>query len=143
MNYGITLTPEFQTYQAGNIDGFRMRVTASDGLNMPNEVFRYRAIPLQPNSLNDEEEEVESEQWGVFDGVCSPADLEEFPINEPYTTADPPWFRLAYVDLVFRSRHELEEAYRTLVDEVSALRDTIKLMEDLSEEDEVRIGDAA
>lgn len=129
--HGITLTPAFQVYHDDNTDGFRMTVTVTDGLRMDAEVFRFRSLPVQPG---------QEDSIGVFDGVCSPADLEEFPIDEPLENADPPWFRKAVLDLVFRSRAEVDAAWDTIRNEIAALVETLDIMDNLEDEEEVRLG---
>lgn len=120
---GVLLTPKFQTHFVPNqIDGFRITVQLSQARLMPAKLFRYREIPIQPG---------QTARHGVFDGVCSPADLEEFPEDAPQTNADPPWYRRDSVDLVFRSRVEADEALGSIQADITILIDSLNAMDHL------------
>lgn len=134
MAHGVRLTPYVQTVMVGVVEGFRLLVTAADGNNMSEAVFRYRAIPIQPS---------QAERSGHFDGVCSPADLAEYPLDEPHADADPPWFRSATADLVFRSRYDLEQAWADIQEDVQGLVSALDLMDSLALGTEAIIGTLA
>lgn len=109
----IKLTPSFQRDHVPNVhDAFRIVVVASDAHLMPDEIFAFRQIPLQPGTAETSE---------VFDHVCSPVDLEEYPIGAPLTNAVPPWFRTDTVDLVYRTREQAMEALQLIVQDVISL----------------------
>src|SRR5690349_20353460 len=111
--HGITVTPFFQRdYVPGSHDGFRIRIEASGAVEMPDEIFAYRALPMQPG---------QSAQVGYFDHVCSSADLADYPVAEPRANASPPWYRLAYLDLVLPSRADALELLSDVRHEVQAL----------------------
>lgn len=132
--HGVQLTAEFQTYyQVNVIDGFRIRITATAAQDMVTKIFRYRNIPVQPG---------QAAAVGVFDGICSPADIEEFPENAPYDNADPPWYRLDTVDLVFRTREEAEDAWASIQIDVQGLVDSLDAMAILEALEPVWIGDS-
>lgn len=98
---------------------------------MSEAVFRYRALPVIPG---------QAARTGAFDGVCSPADLAEFPEEEPFANADPPWFRLNYVDLVFRSHGQALEARDAILGELRQLVYTLDEMDDMEVAQETWIG---
>lgn len=127
----IKLTPYVQRYDNATLDGFRLKIYASDAVGMSEKVFRYLERPLRPG---------QSDRVAVFDGVCSPADLEEMPEDASRLNEEPAWLRLDVVDLVFRSRHDLAAAKTDIVDAVAALVDTLNLMDDLVEAPPVWIG---
>lgn len=101
MGRHITLTPEVSPYTDESQSTVRLRITATSGFGMPNEVFAYLERPLIAGAQATE---------GVFSHVCSPVDLEDFPINAPAANALPPWYRADRVDLLFRSRSQAEAA---------------------------------
>lgn len=129
---GVLLLPAFQKHYVPNqIDGFRMTITASQPRDMPSKIFRYREIPIQPG---------QAARLGHFAGVCSPADLEEYPEDAPHTNADPPMYRLAAVDMVFRSRAEAEAAWADIQSEVEILVATLNTMDVLEAAAPVWVG---
>lgn len=109
----VKLTPELQgTFVANVHDCFRVRLTASDAHEMPVAIFAYRLIPLQPGQAT---------QVAIFDHVCSPVDLQEYPIAAPRAVDAIPWFRLEYVDLEERTRAAALETLDVVVADVAAL----------------------
>jgi hypothetical protein len=128
----IKLTREVTAYVAGTIQGTRIKITAAAACgDMPTKIFRYREVPLNPN---------ESTKVGAFDGVCSPADLEDMPEDTPTVNSDPSWFRLDYVDLVLRSRAEVEDLWASLYEEVGELKVTLDLLDTFETGSEFWIG---
>jgi len=118
-------------YKSNSIHGFRFKVEAYGANLMPNKIFRYTREALNAR---------EGAYRLAFDGVCSPADLEEFPENEPLVNVYPEFCRLDYVDLVFRSQSLAEEAWTLLVEEVAALLNTLKKMDNLTPQTELKLG---
>lgn len=127
---GVTLRKaSVSRYTTSKVDGFRFRVEAVDPVDMPADIFLYLRRPLDPATGADADE---------FSNVCSPADLEEYPVGSP--TGTPPFFRAAEVDLVFRSQSQAEEAWESIRAEVAVLVDTLNLMDGLENAEEIRIG---
>lgn len=98
---------------------------------MPNTIFRY-----QREALNARDGTYRL----VFDGVCSPPDIEEFAEIEPTVGVYPEFCRLDYVDLVFRSQSVAEEAWRLLVEEVASLIETLNKMDIVKPEESLKLG---
>ena len=122
MRFDITLRTEFSfpvpDSQSG---GFRVRITASNPVGLADAaIFAYVAQPVVPG---------EAERVGMFDHICTPADLEEYPINAPYDDAVPPWFRTTVVDLVFRSRAECLETRDDIYGRVGLLLEALAKQE--------------
>ena len=113
------------------ISGFRFKVVAYGGNDMPNTIFRY-----QREALNARDGTYRL----VFDGVCSPPDIEEFAEIEPTVGVYPEFCRLEYVDLVFRSQAVAEEAWRLLVEEVASLIETLNKMDIVKPEESLKLG---
>jgi hypothetical protein len=113
MSNTITITYGFEpgVACAGQL-GYALSAVASASSFSVNEIFRFRVLPLEPGQTIAD---------AYFDGVCSPADLEDFPAGAPAADSDPAWFRLANVTLVVRSRSELEELHALLNEEIQAL----------------------
>lgn len=131
--HGIRLKKFIQErYVINNVDGFRMKIEAYDANNMSNYIFRYIRGPFS---------QVTGSYFEEFDGICSPADLEEFPVDTPIPNANPAWFRKTYIDLVFRSQTTAEEAWNRIVKDVSTLVSSLDLMDTIKEEKIVDIGD--
>lgn len=118
----VKLTWTVSRYNFESTDGIRVRITASDPNLMPTKVFAYLMLPLKPG---------EEERVGAFDHVCSPVDLEEYPEDEPLPNSRPAWFRLNYVDVLLRSRAEVEAFIRDVVEDVQRLKGTLDVMDAL------------
>ena len=129
----IRLTREVTEYVAGTIQGTRIRVTATRACKMPTKIFRYREVPRNPNDAT---------KVGAFDGVCSPSDIEDMPEDAPTPNADPSWFRLDYVDLVLRSRAEVDDLWKSLHEEVTELKTTLDLLDTFADHIEFWVGDS-
>ncbi len=109
----IKLTYAFQRDFVANVhDVFRLTIAASDGHLMPNAIFAYLQEPLQPG---------EAEMVDVFDHVCSPVDLQDYPVNAPRVNAVPPWFRCDSVDIEVPTREQGLEALHAIVGDVTSL----------------------
>ena len=121
-----------QKFEINNVDGYRMKIIAYDGNKMSNSVFRYIRGPFSQTAGAYFEE---------FDGVCSPADLEEFPEDTPTQNSNPAWFRKDYIDLVFRSQTTADEAWNMIVKDLTVLVSSLNLMENIVAEKIVDIGD--
>jgi len=111
----ITLDVQMQNHYSLNvIDGFRIfgTITAVDSFPST-KLFRYERIP--PTTPGGP---IETD---MFNGVCSPVDLQEFPEDDPFPNANPPYFRLDFFDLVFRTRELAMEAYEAILDDLGRL----------------------
>lgn len=129
----IKLTWHVSEYHYPSVDGIRVRITASGAELMPNKVFAYMLVPQTPG---------DNEKIAAFDHVCSSADLEEFPEDEPTPGAKPGWFRLDYVDVVLRSRAEVHAFLRDTASDVYSLKKTLDLADRLNPVGELWIGGA-
>ena len=94
------------------------------------EIFMYTRQPLDPatNTTGDR-----------FIHIATPTDLEEYPTGLPDPTTRFPFFRLASVDLIFRSLDQLEETWDGIVDDVTKLTEALALLQLLSAEEMVTI----
>jgi hypothetical protein len=118
----IKLTWQVSRYNFHSTDGIRVRITATEAALMSNKIFAYLMLPLKAGA---------DSKAGAFDHICSPTDLEEYPENDPIPNSRPAWFRLDYVDVLLRSRAEVEAFIRDVVEDVQRLKNTLDLMDDL------------
>ena len=121
-----------EKFVINSVDGYRMKIVAYDANNMSSYIFRYIRGPFSQTAGAYFEE---------FDGVCSPADLEEFPIDTPTPSSNPAWFRKDYIDLVFRSQTTANESWDRIVKDVEVLVSSLDLMDNIVVEKIVEIGD--
>ncbi len=117
-----------ENLDVGAVDGFRLRVTAYDAVDMDNEVFLYLRHPVSRITGRAADE---------FNSVCSSVDMAEYPVGEPVGT--PPFFRLDTVDIVFRSVREVEDAWTVISGDVTRLVKSLNASERLSVAEEVTI----
>ena len=122
---------EQSLYNSNRIQGFRFKVVAYGGNEMPNFIFRYTREALNVS---------EGTYRLAFDGVCSPVDLEEYPESEPIVGVFPEFCRLDYVDLVFRSQSIAEDAWNIMVEEVGNLVYTLDIMEKTVPVQDLKLG---
>jgi len=134
MPRGITLEIEAQVVYKSNLgSGYRNKITATNGTNIDNEIFRYtRTInDFQANTTTD-----------VFEGICSPEQLESLPLNAPNPDDPNQYFRLAVIDLIFETRALADDGIAAIKSDVAKLIKAMNINDDLSEPSTVRIGDA-
>lgn len=92
MTYRIKLTP--YTPSIVKLDGrdtFRVRIVASDGEGMPNEIFGHQRTLVNPDTLEYQDE---------FVFVCSAYDLSIYPAEEPSESQSPAFFRKDTIDIL-------------------------------------------
>lgn len=122
MPVSIDLKREVQANDPTIMGGFRMKVTAFNGQNIPNAIFLYRRRESEPGVYSDE-----------FFTVASHYDLYTYPENSPAPNQDKPYFRLDYVDLIFADPEQADsawEAIKTAVqDLVNGVNATLNLLE--------------
>jgi hypothetical protein len=127
----IKLTWSVSRYYYNGTDGLRVRIETSDAVDMPNKIFAYLLTPLQPGA---------TERTGEFNHVCSPSDLEEYPEDEPISGQRPEWFRLAFVDVVLRSRTEVYAFIRDTAADVHQLKRSLDITDRVYPAGELWIG---
>jgi len=103
--------------------GYRLVVRASNPCNMEKEIFRYTVVRTDPQTGEHEYE---------LSGVCTWADMEQYPKYEPDQEADPQVVRLDYVDIVLDTEDIALEAWDVLKSEIDRLVNTIAAGETLS-----------
>lgn len=122
---GIILQPyRIELFVDGRTTGYRLYVKAFHGRNMPNEIFVY-----QRKSTKDD-----------FSNVASMPDLEEYAAGPIILDAQRPFYRLDYVDLVFRNISLLVDALYGLYSDTQELVWSIKANTYLTEIGELVVG---
>jgi len=119
MARSIKVTWSVSRYRVNRDDGIRVRIELTENEGVPLELFAYRIAPENGDTV------------ATFSHICSPADIEEFPANTASSTAVPPWFRLAYVDLLLRSTAEVDNIIAIVQEDIQRLLATLKRMETL------------
>lgn len=109
--YAVQLTrAPLVDYNAYDVAAYRIQVNVSGSSEIPAEIFLYQKEPdedpLQP--LKDS-----------FLGVCSVADLEQFPVGAP--AGVPPFYRLSWVDVVEDRLQKIDEIWKSLASAVREL----------------------
>lgn len=107
-------------FHSNSTDGQRLRIEVDESIGVSPKVFAYL---MQPLSSSDQT------QRAQFDHICSPPDLEDYPEDSPVVHSIPAWFRLNYVDLLFRSQHELQQALADIKVDLGSLISTLNLMD--------------
>lgn len=118
-------------YDINDIDGIRIRITATESTGMPTKIFAYQMLPVKPGG---------TQQVATFDHVCSSVDLEEYPEDQAVPNSRPAWFRLDYVDVMVRSREEAREFINSVIEDVQLLKNTLDVADDLLPGGDVWIG---
>jgi hypothetical protein len=118
-------------YDINDIDGIRIRITATESNDMPTKIFAYQMLPVKPGG---------TQQVATFDHVCSSVDLEEYPEDQAVPNSRPAWFRLNYVDVMVRSREEAREFINSVIEDVQLLKNTLDIADDLLPGGDVWIG---
>jgi len=98
-----------------NYSGWRMRVTAVDAVDITDKIFVY------------ERRQFGSGTQDVFVAVASPEDINTYPEDAPAAAG---FFRLNFVDLIFRSTQFMEDAWEVIQADVQEL---VLLMKDYSQ----------
>ena len=131
MPRGIRLLRSVSNYEGITQQGFRIRVEVTEATDISDHIFRYLMGETNPKT---------GERAGVFDGVCSPVDIEEMPEAEPLPADEPAWFRLPYVDLIVETRAVALDLWEGIREDVSGLIQTYNVMDELTETEEFVIG---
>ncbi len=131
MTRGLTLNLETQTQFIPNVtDGFRIKITATDPVEMDENIFRYRQAPVNLNG----------DILAECVGVCTVPEYEGLPIGAPDAEDPERLFRLDYVDQVFATRDIALIGWHVYQQEVELLVESLMRADQLTDPVEVRIG---
>jgi hypothetical protein len=133
MSCRIKLTfqsPEVAKFLGRNT--LRLRVTASDGEEMPDEVF------LHQRTLVD----ADTDEWqDEFVAICSPYDLSDYPVDEPTTGQFPTYFRKATADIYLPGISVFSEVKEDIEAQIRFLVQLLNKLEELDTVEEIWIPD--
>lgn len=130
---GIRLRWFQSKWRMNLIDGVRIRIEADCAVGMTDKVFAYRMLLKNPHTGTVE---------GHFSHICSPADIHEFPEDEPRVGYAPEWFRLNYVDVFIRAENvELLNFIELVRADVRSLKHSLDIADVLLDGGEELIGD--
>lgn len=125
MAFSITLARTAQTtVNPGITQSYTFSVTASNGVNTQTEIFRMHRRPLDPiaqTTTND------------FDGICTPADIQNLPINAPISPNT--YFRVNYILVTYENQSDGEDSW------VAIQSATLTLMKSLQANSELVVSD--
>jgi len=133
MSCRIKLTfqsPEVAKFLGRNT--LRLRVTASNGEEMPDEVF------LHQRTLVD----TDTDEWqDEFVAICSPYDLSDYPVDEPTTEQFPAYFRKATADIYLPGISVFSEVKEDIEAQIRFLVQLLDKLEELDTVEEIWIPD--
>jgi hypothetical protein len=94
---------------------YRMRIEARGAVGMPAEVFVFQrgTRRLVGGAMSDAPDE--------FVSVADPVDLETYPVGSPDLRNEMPFYRVAELELEFRSLVDMEEVWTYIRQDVSGL----------------------
>jgi len=113
--HSIKLTRDAQLpHNVGNMQGYKFKVTAFDAIGMPAEIFRMYEQPLDP---------IAQTRTPVYDGVASPTDLQNLPINAPV----PPeyHYRVSSFDVIYTAVILGDETWDSIKSDVEKLVESL------------------
>ena len=117
----ITLLKYGQSqFVAGRTQGYRMVIEVDEVCNVSENIFLYRVAFPNPET---------GESMSRFEAVCSPADLEQYPIGEPEDGGS--LYRLSAADLLFRSVNAADETWDSIRGDVEELVNTLNAMDNM------------
>ena len=112
-------------------DTFRVQVVASDGVDIPDEIFGHQRTLVDPYTLTYQDE---------FCFVCSALDLSTYPANEPNSEQSPPFFRKAVADFLTPGVATAQEAIAEIRKEVECLISSLNQLDELEPGSEEWVG---
>ena len=95
--------------------GYAMIVATSNAQDMPEEVF------VIQRGIAPAKSQVQSDPTDLFIKVAAPVDLEEYPPSPTELTEDIPFYRVASVELWFRTEADRDECWELIQDDVAGL----------------------
>ena len=124
-NRRIKLNQYTQTiYSEKTSKSYRLSVTATDGELMPNEIFLYLHKDPTINYPDGQE---------IFQGICSPTQLQTLPINSPDSTQPSNLFyRTASMDKTYSNKSDADSAWASIVEAVNDLKTALDFSDGLT-----------
>lgn len=116
-----------QSITVNNVPGYHHVITVTSAVGLDKYIFRKRQRPLDP---------IAQTTTSDFDGVCTPVDLQDLPVNAP----NPPnvLFRVDNIDVFYPTQDEgldewdaIQAAIQLLLDRLAA-DDALAITENLT-----------
>lgn len=132
---GITLTRDEPVFVQDILrrDGWRVRITATDAVLMPAEIFLHRR-----NIINALTQETVDE----FCAIASIISLSEVPVDDPAPTTYPPFLRKSVIDVLVPSSAMAIQLWEDVKREVTELIAVMDRMDQLETAETHRCGAA-
>jgi hypothetical protein len=102
---------------------YTQEFTAQNAVDMPNEVFRMNARPLDPNDPSGPIQV-------LFEGVCTPVDLTTLPINAP-NPGPITEFRVANFTDVRDNQNAADAVWQAMQEDVQSLKTALDQADEL------------
>lgn len=117
-------------YVAGRTQGYRFTVEVEKAEGITDKIFVYlRKI-------------INGEVFDEFTNIASPADIAEYPEDEPVEQiGTPPFFRLSTIDLVFRNITLADDTWLGIQQDCAQLIQTTEYENNLDIEETVSFGE--
>ena len=106
------------------LNTYKMELTAHDAIGLPD---KYIFLAAQGVAMGDRTTP------DRFLGICTLADMYEYPAVAPLDGATPPFYRAAHVPLHFRSSSEMDEAWALIRAHVRSLIEVCSAVGNLDE----------
>jgi hypothetical protein len=131
---GVTLVrqPQQRLFVPNRGEGFRLRIDASQPVDMVAEIFLHQRELVDPKT---------GEQQDTFVCVCSCFDLTIYPANEPDPTQFPQFFRKDHLDIILPGQSMAIEAWTAIYHEVLVMIESLNKLDVLQLGAEVRCGE--
>lgn len=129
----VKLTRSVQLqFVEGSTLGYKFTIVTSDANLMPNEIFKLRRHPVDP-------QDPESDPINDFQGICSPTELNDLPVDNP----DPPddLYRSATVELTYYTQQLGDDAWEGIKSDVDLLKSSLDISDTLDVEEEYWVGE--
>jgi len=129
MSFKIVLAREVAQTETGS--GFRrLKMWVKEYEDVDPNIFVYQRTPNLVGQTNDAD---------VFQHPASYADMQEYPVGAPApgVIPDPPFFRLSFVDIVFRSNTDMEAGSKKIEERVKALISAYKNAENFKQAEDI------
>ena len=111
---------------------WRVVITASDGVDMPDEIFLFQRV------YADDAHTTTVDQLMT---VCTPFDLTTFPIDDPTVGQSPPFFRKAVIDVMVPTLDAADYMWARIQEAVCDLKEQMDRLDTLVGVETVRCGD--
>lgn len=120
-------------YEYQYFGALRLRVDVVDAVHIDPHIFVYRRDMSSPYTPD-------ASPTDTFFAVASPADMDDYPLDNPDAKKAFPFFRKRVVELDFRSTLLADEAWQVIVQEAAVLIHATNKLEILKHAETVPIG---